>query len=248
MNRVNKIDSLSLKKLAEKIQSGELSCLQVANHYIENIEKKANLNAFINFDKSSVLKEAKKFDDNSNKVPRGRLYGVPLIIKDNIHVKDIPNTAGCAALKSFVPRQDAVVVERLRREGALFIGKANLDELFINYTGENAYYGNVGNAYNAEYSAGGSSGGVACAIASRQAPAGLGTDTNGSIRVPSSVNGVCGLRPTLGRYSNLGMTPLSSTKDTIGPMAKSINDLIFLDHIITSNNIKLKLLIKSKLI
>lgn len=234
---MNKIEILSLASLAQKIRGGELKCVQVANRFVENIEKHANLNAYITFDKNSVLAEARQFDKRieSGEPIRGRLFGVPLVIKDNIHVKNLPNTVGCVALKRFVPLEDADVVKTLRNEGCLFLGKSNLDEFFIDLVGDNRHFGPIRNPYDSSFSAGGSSGGTACAIASNQAPAGLGSDTGGSIRIPSSVNGVFGLRPTVGRYSNRGMTPMSPTFDTIGPMTKSVEDLDFLDEIITGN-------------
>lgn len=231
----SKIDLMSLVNLARKIRTGELKCAQVAAQFVENIEKHANLNAFIGFDKNLVLAEAQRLDkriENGESI-RGRLYGVPLIIKDNIHVKNVPNTVGCAALRNFVPREDADVIRTLRDEGFLLLGKSNLDEFFLDCFGDNRHFGPVRNPYNPSFSAGGSSGGVGCAIGSNQAPAGLGTDTNGSIRIPSSVNGIFGLRPTVGRYSARGMASMSSTCDTIGPMAKFVEDLDFLDEIIT---------------
>lgn len=235
---VSKIEQISLSRLAHKIRSGELKCLQVASQFVENIEKHSSkLNTFISFDKTSVLAEARRLDklveSGSTEATKGRLFGVPLIIKDCIHVKNMPNTVGCPALKRFVPTEDAETVKKLRQQGALILGKANLDEMLLDYMGNNKHFGPIRNPHNPNYLAGGSSGGVGCSISSGQALAGLGSDTNGSIRVPCSFNGVFGLRPTVGRYSDIGMTPISPTCDTIGPMGRSIDDLQLLDEIIT---------------
>lgn len=113
------------------------------------------------------------------------------------------------------------------------LARTNMHELAMGTTSQNAYYGFVKCAQNPLYSAGGSSGGTGAALGSRQAPAGLGTDTGGSVRIPSSINGLCGLRPTMGRYSQQHLLPLSKTRDTIGPMAHSCEDLELLDEVCT---------------
>lgn len=120
-----------------------------------------------------------------------------------------------------------------KKAGALILARANMHELASGVTSKNVYYGSVRCPLNPAYSAGGSSGGTGAAIGARQAPAGLGTDTGGSIRIPSSINGLCGLRPTLGRYSQTGVLPLSTTNDTPGPMANSCGDLELIDEVIT---------------
>ena len=163
----------------------------------------------------------------------GRLHGAPLIIKDNIHVRDMPNTAGTPSLVKFVPKYDAPVIRALRNEGALFMAKANMHELALGVTSDNKTFGTCKNSKNIFYSPGGSSGGTAAAIGASLSPAGLGTDTMGSIRIPCSVNGITGLRPTHMRYSNLGVTPVALSRDTIGPMAKYVEDLVLLDEVIS---------------
>lgn len=178
---MSRIDLMNLGTLAKKIKSRELKCVAVATKYVENIEKNSSLNAFIYFDKKSVLDKAKRLDNDLDiGKNRGRLHGVPILIKDNIHVKNQPNTVGCPGLKNFIPKFDSRVVEILREEGALFLGKSNLDELFIDYNGNNKYYGRIRNPHNPDYISGGSSGGIGCAIASCQAPAGIGSDTSNS--------------------------------------------------------------------
>lgn len=197
------IDKLSVVKLAEKIRNREVTCVQVVEKFIENIEKNQDLNALIYFNKSETLKEASRLDEELNN--RGtskisRLYGVPIIIKDNIHVRQMPCTSGCPAFREFVPKEDAECVRLLREEGAIILAKANMHELAYGSTSDNRFFGAVRNPANKLYIAGGSSGGCGAALAARFAPAALGTDTTGSVRMPSSMNGVCGLRPTLNRY------------------------------------------------
>jgi indoleacetamide hydrolase len=241
-----KIDSLSLRTIVSKIRTRELKCVQVAEAFIENIEKKSNHNAVIYFNKNDVINEAKKLDKEADAGKfRGRLHGGPIAVKDNIHMKGVPNTAGCPGLKNFIPNKDAPVIEALRKQGPLFIAKTNMHELAFGVTSNNAFYGPCRNAQAFDYSAGGSSGGTGGAIGCKMAPVGLGTDTGGSVRIPSSVNGLFGLRPTIGRYSNVGVTPLSVTRDTIGPMSYHIDDLIILDEIITGQEYKENSLPKS---
>lgn len=233
---MNQIEELSLVSLAEKIRNGELTSVQVTSKFIENIEKNKHLNAIIYFNKDESLAEAARLDrELAEKGARnvGCLHGVPLVIKDNTHVKGMPNTAACPGLKDFMPKEDAATVKPLRSSGALILAKANLHELSCGATSENAWSGNVKCALNAEYVAGGSSGGTASAVASRQAAAGLGTDTGGSVRIPSTINGLCGLKPTHGRYSQEGVTPMTVTRDTVGPIGKSCQDLELLDQVIT---------------
>jgi mandelamide amidase len=132
-----------------------------------------------------------------------------------------------------VPARNAPVAEKLIRAGAIVLGKTNLHELAFGITSNNAAFGPARNAYDASRIAGGSSGGTGSAIAARMAPAGLGSDTGGSVRIPAALNGISGLRPSLGRYSQEGITPIAHTRDTAGPMAREVVDLVLLDTIIT---------------
>lgn len=233
---MSSITSLCVNALAKGIRSRQLKCVQIAQDYIANIESQKNLNAIIYFNKSQVLDEAHKLDKEADYgLFRGPLHGVPLVIKDNIHLKGIPNTAGSPALKNFVPQKDAPTAEKLRKAGALFIAKANMHELAFGVSTKNEAFGWARIPSNPDYSAGGSSGGTGSAIAASMAPAGLGSDTGGSVRIPSSVNGISGLRPTLGRYNDeFSVTPICHIRDTVGPMGRTVEDLIALDQVITS--------------
>jgi mandelamide amidase len=165
----------------------------------------------------------------------GPLHGLPLAIKDNIDTAGVITTGGTNALKQHRPRADAPVLTPLYGAGAILLGKTNLHELAYGYTTNNGAFGPSRNPYDAQRIPGGSSGGTAVAIAARMAPAGLGTDTNGSVRVPAALCGIAGLRPSAGRYPGDGIVPIAHTRDTAGPMARSVADLVLLDSVITGD-------------
>ena len=200
---------------------------------LDAIERHRHLNAFITVDAAGALETARQIDSAKIKQP---LAGVVIAVKDNIHVKGLPNTAGTPALTTFIPTQDAPIITRLRAAGAIIIGKTNMHELAFGITSNNAHFGPVRNAVDSQYIAGGSSGGSAVAIATGMATVALGTDTAGSIRIPAALNGIYGLRPTFGRYPAEGIVPLVVDKDVAGPMARTIDDLALLDGIISSEN------------
>ncbi|MGH7399843.1 MAG: indoleacetamide hydrolase [Candidatus Rokuibacteriota bacterium] len=225
---------LSAGEAAARIRAGTLRSEDLVRALVEVAERRRDLNAFITFDPERALASARKADRlAARKSFAGPLHGVPIVVKDNIHVARLPNSAGTPGLRGFVPARNAPVTEKLVRAGAIVLGKTNLHELAFGITSNNATFGPARNAYDPTRIAGGSSGGTGTAIAARMAPAGLGSDTGGSVRIPAALNGITGLRPTLGRYSQEGITPIAHTRDTAGPMARQVADLVLLDTIIT---------------
>jgi aspartyl-tRNA(Asn)/glutamyl-tRNA(Gln) amidotransferase subunit A len=154
----------------------------------------------------------------------GPLHGIPIALKDNIALRGTRTTAGSKVLGDWLPDADATIAARLRRAGAIFIGKTNMHEFAWGGTSANPHYGAVRNPWNTERFPAGSSGGSGVAVAARSCFAAIGTDTGGSIRLPSAINGVAGIRPTYGRVSNHGIVPLAWSMDTAGPMARTVED------------------------
>ena len=228
------LTELSAGEAAARIRAGTLKSEDLVRALADVIERRRDLNAFITFDRDRAIASAHKADAlAARKTFAGPLHGVPIVIKDNIHVAGLPNSAGTPALRDFVPARNAAVAEKLIRAGAIVLGKTNMHELAFGVTSNNAAFGPARNAYDSSRIAGGSSGGTGNAIAARMAAAGLGSDTGGSIRIPAALNGIVGLRPTLGRYSQEGITPIAHTRDTAGPMAREVADLVLLDSVIT---------------
>ena len=222
--------------LAAALASEEITSKTLVSELLMRAEQAADLNAFICLDGSGAMEAAERSDQQraSGQVC-GPLHGIPLAIKDNIHVAGLPNTAGTPGLEGFVPSASNEVVETLQAAGAIVLGKANLHELACGITSINATFGPVKNPFDKTTFAGGSSGGTASAISAGLVPAGLGTDTGGSVRIPASLTGIVGFRPSCGRYPSTAVTPISKTRDTIGPMARSVGDIILLDEVVVAD-------------
>ena len=231
------LSELSAADAAQLIRENKLDSRALVKVLLDQIDAGADLHAFITIDHEGALRAAANADRvRDGGKPLGPLHGVPIVVKDNIHVAGLPNTAGTPALRNFIPTAHAPVVKALIDAGAIVLGKNNMHELAFGITNDNAAFGSTRTPYDTRRFPGGSSGGTGAAIAARMAPAGLGSDTGGSVRVPAALNGISGLRPTVGRYSQEGITPISSTRDTAGPMARKMADLVLLDQIITGDH------------
>ncbi len=232
---------LSARSAVAAMLQGDITAEAYAGALISQSRKFRDLNAFIALDEDKFLEAAHGADlRRARGVRLGPLQGLPIAVKDNIEFAALPTTAGTPALALHRPKRNAVVVQALLGAGALVMGKTNLHEIAYGLTSNNYHTGAVRNPYDKTLIAGGSSGGTAAALAARMAPAGLGSDTGGSVRHPAAMCGIAGLRPSTGRYSLAGVLPLSSTRDTIGPMARGVDDLILLDDAITGETAPVK--------
>lgn len=228
-------DQLTLTQAAADLRAGKVTSTALTTEALSCAKANADLNAFVTLDEAGALKAAAAFDAAGDRSKP--LGGVPIVIKDNIEVAGLPCSAGTPALKDYVPKADAPVVAKLRAAGAIIIGKTSMHELAFGISGYNtafktgAEFG-VRNAYDRTLIAGGSSSGTGAALGARIVAGGLGTDTGGSVRVPAALNGCASLRPTVGRYPQKGIAPISHTRDTAGPMAAIIADVALLDQVI----------------
>jgi mandelamide amidase len=234
-------NQLTLTQAAAELAAGKITSHALTSEALARAKANADLNAFVTLDEEGALKAAVAFDTQGAGAGNRPLGGVPIVIKDNIEVAGLPCTAGTPGLKTFIPGADAPVVAKLRAAGAVIIGKTNMHELAFGISGYNtafktgAEYG-VRNAYDRALIAGGSSSGTGAAIGARIVAGGLGTDTGGSVRVPGALNGCASLRPTVGRYPQAGIAPISHTRDTAGPMAATMADVALLDRVIAGGD------------
>ena len=218
------------------MQAGDISAEAYAEALLAQCVAGSDLNAFITLEPETVREAARAADRlRAGGGSLGLLHGLPIPIKDSINTFDLCTTAGTRALSDFHPAADATAVARLRAAGASVLGKTNLHELSFGWTSNNQAFGAVRNPYDPQRIPGGSSGGTAAAVAAQMAPLGVAEDTQGSIRVPAALCGVCGFRPTTGRYPNDGTAPITPLFDQIGPHALTVEDLVLFDAVMTGD-------------
>jgi len=216
---------------------GEVTCAEVAAYFAERIERhNGKLNAFVHVDREGALRQASQLDAEDGRAHGQRLRGVPVAIKDNINVRGDPCTCASRILQGYVAPYDATSVARLRGEGALFLGRTNMDEFAMGSSTENSAYGPTRNPWNPDYVPGGSSGGAAAAVAAGLIPAALASDTGGSIRQPAAFCGCVGLKPTYGRVSRYGLTAYASSLDQVGVITRSVEDAALLLEVIAGRD------------
>lgn len=224
---------LGIADAARGLASGALTSRILVEACLDRIEaENPTLKAFIHVAYDMALEEANRSDDRRREgSPMSPLDGVPIALKDNIDVIGQPTTNGLGV--SWMPRRDAGVVTLLRERGLVLVGKANMHEGALGATTDNPHHGRADNPAAPGHTPGGSSGGSSAAVAGRLCPGALGTDTMGSVRLPAAYCGIVGLKPSRGHWPNGGVAPLASGLDTVGPMARTVEDtamLIDLPH------------------
>lgn len=223
--RLNKI-SLS----DEVIENKKFSKCVYSKKRLSNYHLSKHQNAFISINESLLVDES--LSETNSKLP---LLGLPFSCKDNINTVDFFTTGGTPGLSNFLPKNDAGIVAQIKSLGGRLVGKNNMHELSFGVTSKNSTWGTVLNPLSEEHIAGGSSGGSAAAVAAGVVAFSIGTDTGGSVRIPSAACGVTGFRPTTGRYFNDGVIPVSHTKDTTGIIAPTVEDVAWIDGILTDD-------------
>lgn len=236
-NKKMKKDLPTAIEVVEGIKNGSLSCEDLLSQIYERIER-SKLNCYITLNKDAALEKAIEVDKRRNEKEFGRkkLLGVPIAIKDSITTKGIQTTCASYILTGYVPPYDAMVIEALKQEGAIIIGKTNMDEFCMGTSTETSYYGPTRNPHDLGRVPGGSSGGSAAAVAAGEAVIALGSDTGGSIRCPASFCGIVGLKPTYGFVSRYGLIAYANSLEQIGPMASTVTDTALLLEVIAAKD------------
>jgi Asp-tRNA(Asn)/Glu-tRNA(Gln) amidotransferase A subunit family amidase len=216
----------NIRELQRAMGAGQITSAQLVQFYLDRIAAYDPLLNAVLYVNPNAAAAARVLDDERRRgKSRGTLHGIPILLKDNFDTKDMPTTGGALALSGIVPKEDAFQVKKLREAGAVILGKVNLHELALGLTTVSSLGGQTLDPYDLTRAPGGSSGGSAVAATMNFAAATLGTDTSGSIRIPSAHNNVFGLRPSLGLSSRAGIIPFGHTQDTGGPIARTVEDI-----------------------
>ncbi|MDH3329006.1 MAG: Asp-tRNA(Asn)/Glu-tRNA(Gln) amidotransferase subunit GatA [Desulfobulbaceae bacterium] len=226
--------SLTLCEALQQLASGELTSVQLTESVLSRIDTvEDRVSSFITLDREGALIQAEKADGLRREGIAGRLCGMPISVKDVLCTSNMQTTCGSRILENFVPPYDATVIEKLKEEGAVIVGKLAMDEFAMGSTSENCAYGVPENPWKQGYVAGGSSGGSAACVAADESLASLGSDTGGSIRQPASLCGVVGMKPTYGRVSRYGLVAFASSLDQVGPLTKDVADCALMMNVIS---------------
>ncbi|MDR4505596.1 MAG: Asp-tRNA(Asn)/Glu-tRNA(Gln) amidotransferase subunit GatA [Candidatus Scalindua sp.] len=232
------LHELTAKQIRDKIVNREISALEIIENIFSRIKQKEPLvKAYISLDQEGALIKAREIDfklQNGDVV--GKLAGIPIAVKDNICTKDMKTTCASRILENFVPPYDAFVIEKLRQEDAIIVGKTNLDEFAMGSTTENSAFHITRNPWNTDCIPGGSSGGSAAAVSADIAFMALGSDTGGSVRQPASLCGNVGFKPTYGRVSRYGLIAFASSLDQVGTFTKDVFDAALLLQVISGHD------------
>jgi len=233
MTQEDSLAFATIEELSGLLAKRKVSPVELTEQFLRRIERyNPQLNAYLTVTAEHALAAARLAEKKlTRRRSAGRsrpLLGIPIALKDNIWTRGIRTTAGSKVLRDFVPPEDATVVRKLARAGAILLGKTNLHEFAYGITTNNAHYGPAHNPWRLDRIPGGSSGGSAVAIAAGLSVASVGTDTGGSIRIPAAMCGIVGLKPTFGRVSVFGAIPLAPSFDHVGPLARSVADAAIL--------------------
>ena len=216
---------MALKKLREMLDSKEISAVELTEQYLDRIEKSdKEINSYITVCKENALADAKKAQEVIDSGNSGAFTGLPISVKDNICTLGVKTTCASHMLDDFIPPYNATVMEKLKKDNIVMLGKTNMDEFAMGGSSQTSYFGGVKNPYDLTRVTGGSSGGAAASVSADLCAAALGSDTGGSVRQPSSFCGVTGLKPTYGTVSRWGLIAFASSLDQIGVIAKSAED------------------------
>ena len=227
----------TIKEMKAGLKAGDFTAVELVEHTFNQIETiDAKVESFLALNKEAALADAKAADERGYGEDAPVLNGIPIAIKDNIVTKDLTTTAASKMLEDFNPTYDATAVEKLKNAGAIIVGKVNLDEFAMGASTERSAFKTTRNPWNLDRVPGGSSGGSAAVVASRQVPASLGSDTGGSIRQPAAFNGLVGLKPTYGTVSRYGLIAFGSSLDQIGPMTLTVEDNALILEVIAGHD------------
>ncbi|WP_050386525.1 amidase family protein [Bradyrhizobium pachyrhizi] len=232
------LTELGLAEAAASIRNGETTSEAYTSGLLKQAKKYATLNSFITIDEISVLSAARDADKAraAGLSSRAPLLGVPIGVKDSYATRGLPTSLGLKLLKDYVPSDDAETVQAIKNAGGIVFGKNNLVEMSYGLVGHNLHFEQVKNPYGLEHVSGGSSSGSGASVAARIVPASLGGDTIGSIRVPASLCGVVGFKPTTGRWPVTRVAPIADTLDTTGVLARKAEDCALIDQIVTNSS------------
>lgn len=216
---------MALKKLREMLDSKEISAVELTEQYFDRIENSdKEINSYITVCKENALADAKKAQEVIDSGNSGAFTGLPISVKDNICTLGVKTTCASHMLDDFIPPYNATVMEKLKKDNIVMLGKTNMDEFAMGGSSQTSYFGGVKNPYDLTRVTGGSSGGAAASVSADLCVAALGSDTGGSVRQPASFCGVTGLKPTYGTVSRWGLIAFASSLDQIGVIAKSAED------------------------
>ena len=231
------MENLSITELREKLLNKEITAVEILQHYFDRIEQlDPKLNAYITLNKEDAFKEAEKADSDYEYLKTHKLAGIPISVKDVFTTKDILTTCASHILDGYTPTFESTVTKKILEEGAIIIGKTNLDQFCHGSGTVTSYYGPSRNPWDTDRLPGGSSGGSAAATAADLCAGSLGTETAGSIRLPASWTGLVGFKPTYGRVSRFGVMAMGSSLDSPGPITKTVKDAAYLLEIIAGED------------